>query len=1043
MQSDTNSGLRGLSTDTQVSRGLNLTLELANPKVMPLLLAGIKAKNAQTRKALEELHFVHFARFLPVRGNHALMVITEFDGPLRAYVLDFVIAIGDVFDLILKYVKDAPTLPVREHPREFMQFVEKNNRVVVCAGVDFGEEYPLYSAYPDSTVIDIIGPRRGPAPALKAPAPADIPLADVQGNILHGYHAARARHYALRLPDAGIARAFLALLVGGNDKLLPQVSTAERWERKPLYRLNVGITAAGLKGVGVPEKLRELMPTAFLEGPVSRAAGNGDTGPSSPLHWSLGGPAQRVDLLVSLYAFAGQDSLEEFETRDLQLQGWWKRHGVQLVHWHDAEALSDDRVHFGYREGFSQPRIAGVEDQAGVDLQPLSSAGEFLLGDYTSIYGGKSLDELPAGVCRNGIFAAVRLIEQDVAAFEKMLDDAVRLTGMQREHIAAKLMGRWRNGTPVTTQPDPPKAALMPARVHAVNYNAFDYAPSNAHPDWPNDHGGLHCPVGAHIRRMNPRSALVAGSPYSRRLIRRGMPYGPAWDAKDPDRKRGLYGLFLCADLERQFEFLVREWGIGDTAASGIRGTRDPVVGSQQDGGEFLLPVDGREPYRIQVPRLVTTRGSLYVLMPGLEALRFLARGEGFVQEDLSQEPQPLTVNVRAAGAVLHFRPEGFDPKDPAFLADPYPFYAQFRQHAPVALVRHRDYRSYWVFSHALVTQVCEDTKRFLKRPAGEKGDRGLFFMDPPRHTEVRKAMDTLFEAASRPVPTAAAEESSLALADILAADDLFDLVPEYSNRVTRNAFMRMFGIPPAQWESAGKSIDTILEHFDQMLPEPQRAPAKLAGLKLLFLFQSLRSRCPAHGAADLLCRMDEAARTGVLEGREVNLTALHFALGGYLSTDFLVGTAVHNLLSRPALLRQYLDAGKAGRRRALEELKRFDAPFQMADRFAAEETLLGGVTIPAGAMVTVVYGSANRDPAVFGSTADELDLGRNIAPGTNYVFGHGVHHCIGAGMADDMAPAAIDTLLDGLPKLSLTSKEPRRYQDPYYRAFSFLQLHR
>ncbi|HVE54681.1 MAG TPA: hypothetical protein VNB23_14970, partial [Ramlibacter sp.] len=270
-----------------------------------------------------------------------------------------------------------------------------------------------------------------------------------------------------------------------------------------------------------------------------------------------------------------------------------------------------------------------------------------------------------------------------------------------------------------------------------------------------------------------------------------------------------------------------------------------------------------------------------------------------------------------------------------------------------------------------------------------------------------------------------------------------FDLIPAYSNRVTRNAFMQMFGVQPSKWEEAGKTVNTILEHFDQMLPETQRLPAKLAGLKLLGLFQAMRGACPAHSNADLFCRMEEAARAGFLSGTEVNLTALHFALGGYLSTDFLVGTAVHNLLSRPELLKFYLQGDAAVRRQALEELKRFDAPFQMADRFAAADTTLGGVTIPAGSMVTVVFGSANRDTAVFGSTADDLDLTRKIAAGTNYVFGRGIHYCIGADMVADLAPAAIDTLLEGVAGLDLTAHVPQRYQDPYYRAFSHLQLKR
>ena len=81
MQVDPTNMKGGGAAPTQVSHGLNLTLELNDPHQMPLLLAQLQIRSAQTRVALNELHFVHFARFLPARGNTALLVITEFDGP--------------------------------------------------------------------------------------------------------------------------------------------------------------------------------------------------------------------------------------------------------------------------------------------------------------------------------------------------------------------------------------------------------------------------------------------------------------------------------------------------------------------------------------------------------------------------------------------------------------------------------------------------------------------------------------------------------------------------------------------------------------------------------------------------------------------------------------------------------------------------------------------------------------------------------------------------------------------------------------------------
>ena len=197
----------------QVSHGLNLVLRLRDPLQMPYLLLEIAKRQQQVGEALDELNFVHFARFLPTRSGSALQVITEFDGELEPYAMDFAIAIGDIFTVILSFVVDRPPLPVKDHPDEFWAFIKRNNRVSI-AGISLPEEsyYPVYSAYPKMTVLDIVGPRKQlPLPVTDRPS-ADIDLADVQGNLLEGYRARIARHYILAVTDAPRARAWLAAL---------------------------------------------------------------------------------------------------------------------------------------------------------------------------------------------------------------------------------------------------------------------------------------------------------------------------------------------------------------------------------------------------------------------------------------------------------------------------------------------------------------------------------------------------------------------------------------------------------------------------------------------------------------------------------------------------------------------------------------------------------------------------------------------------------------------------------------------------------------
>lgn len=601
----------------QVSHCLNLALPLNDPTTdLPCVLLDIAAAQPQIKRALIELNFLHFARFVPSRSGTHLMVTTEFDGPFEPYVLDFAVCIGDVFNRLLSRCNPKPTLPVGHHPDEFLAFVREWNRVPATPDLllppDF--DYPVFSAYPQKTVLDIVGPRSAlPAPVVDRPA-ALVELADVQGNILKGYGAGFARHFVVEFTEADKARKWLAKL---------PVTAASPWgATKPESMLNVGFTFAGVQCLwpGRDAELR-CFPQAFQEGPAVRAEANGDTVHSAPGKWLFGGPASAAHAMVSVYAFKQAEWDAAATAIGQQLA---PANGLRLLYTHDARALPDNEIPFGYRDGIAEPRIAG-QCSKGDDMQPAASPGEFLLGaNYVDIYGGKSLGKLPADIAANGSFCAVRLMEQDVAAFEKLIKDAVIAANnpdTTDELVAAKLMGRWLDGTPVALHPT--KASWRTRPSADEKRNDFDYAPSYEYPGTPEDHVGTRCPVGAHVRRSNPRSARIAGARHSRRLIRRGLP--TAWD-ESGQRRAGLFGMFLCGSLERQFEFILRHWINGDLAASGIRGTQDPIVGSGSMGGMVCLPGIGKDGRDLELPvgRLTETRASLYLLMPGIAALRSL-----------------------------------------------------------------------------------------------------------------------------------------------------------------------------------------------------------------------------------------------------------------------------------------------------------------------------------------------------------------------------------------------------------------------------------
>ena len=136
----------GRLLENGVQQGLNLFLPLKSPVQMPALLACLQALQPQVREALRDLHYVHFARFLPSLDGGNLMVITVFDGDLRSYLMDFVAVLGEVFTAILEFVQGAPPLPVSQYPQAFCDFVDRHNVAQVQP----------WSAYPDMTVLDIL-----------------------------------------------------------------------------------------------------------------------------------------------------------------------------------------------------------------------------------------------------------------------------------------------------------------------------------------------------------------------------------------------------------------------------------------------------------------------------------------------------------------------------------------------------------------------------------------------------------------------------------------------------------------------------------------------------------------------------------------------------------------------------------------------------------------------------------------------------------------------------------------------------------------------
>jgi len=466
-------------------------------------------------------------------------------------------------------------------------------------------------------------------------ADPQIDYSDVQGTILRGYRVDLARHFILSITDAKAAGTLIGALVDGTGGL-PRITTAARWKVKPECFVNIGFTANGLTALGITSTQLGTFDAAFKRGATNPTTAGivGDVGTSDPTQW-IGGLANgsQVHVVLSLWVDDDPSVLESVTAR---LRAAFAGCMTELSA-HDAQALPDNKVHFGYRDSIAQPTVIGAPPRKCEipDHQEAVATGEFLLGYGNETKGTYTVQ--PVELSTNSSYAAFRILEQDVAGFETFLSTYAAEAKIDSELFAAKVCGRWRNGNPLELAPDAAEPLLPTAKL-----NDFTYVDKGAQ----DDTLGLRCPVGSHIRRNNPRNAAVVGTDSTHhRIVRRAIPYGPAYDPAHPDSTpRGLIGFFINASLTNQFEFLTGQWNLlsdfvksAPVPADGSAGNavfnisgEDVFLGvNDPDASSFTLAAVGAKGKSNTTltgfSRLIITRGGAYCFLPSITGLRYLA----------------------------------------------------------------------------------------------------------------------------------------------------------------------------------------------------------------------------------------------------------------------------------------------------------------------------------------------------------------------------------------------------------------------------------
>ncbi len=486
--------------------------------------------------------------------------------------------------------------------------------------------------------------------------------------------------------------------------------------------LTLALGPRGLDRLGLPKTSLESFPFAFLEGMTRghRARILGDTDQNAPEHWRWGRDQPDAVLLVYALTEQGRDRL----AAKIELIG--KRHGAGSPHKIPLKMVTEDKKEpFGFVDGVSQPVISGThKGLRTADPIHLVEPGEFILGypdnrgdmppgptmsalddpeNLLPLVGGvdgfdRSVVETARDVGFNGSFLVIRELEQDDVGFSAYCEREAEALGnrlpspykVDAEFIAAKLVGRWKDGSSLVRNPYESRTSFVEhvarrndrlekaeaARKSAAGKEALttseagpmvisaasaDLRPKSApgggvqsidaasakHEDKrgadagrpvPNygdntflfgaeDPEAIRCPFGAHIRRANPRDSQDPGSADQIAISNRHRTIRIGRQYQPAEgEKPGLLFMCLNGNIERQFEFLQQTW-LMSPSFHGLSCEKDPVLGDAEQGNcGFTIPSRYGPIHLNPLPRFVTVRGGGYFFLPGKRLLTYLTR---------------------------------------------------------------------------------------------------------------------------------------------------------------------------------------------------------------------------------------------------------------------------------------------------------------------------------------------------------------------------------------------------------------------------------
>jgi Dyp-type peroxidase family len=524
--------------------------------------------------------------------------------------------------------------------------------------------------------------------SLTRPDAHDEPLLDVkniQGNIVAGFKKDFQTLLFLRIDDVPSFKDWLAefaRLVATAEEVLVFNRLFKRTRDRRGYSgtvraswINIAFTHAAL--AKLTDDADDFADASFRSGLVAQSAALGDpTSPNAEGHpdrWLVRDGEDGAHVLVVVAA----DTLADLEVevgRVEELLFSPRGSGASIVFKQEGRTQLGTLAgheHFGFLDGVSQPGLRGRISSSRHDVltprqnpddphqgkpgQDLLWPGEFVFG-----YRGQSahrevaeagFDSLTDGAghavvprwAADGSYLVFRRLRQDVHAFHSFLHDQAAALGLTPAGLGARLVGRWASGAPTMREPDADDPSLGGDDCANNHFEFLEATPSTRHPTGrdqcsdttfpqsPGDPGGDRCPFAAHIRKSYPRDDLREAETQTRRLLRRGIPFGPS-SQSTPEVPvadgvdRGLLFMAYMTSIVGQFEFVTKRW-VNAPDFSALNTGLDPIIGQAEAGNgsrerTFEVRVGGAAHRLTARKDWVVPTGGGYFFAPSLHALR-------------------------------------------------------------------------------------------------------------------------------------------------------------------------------------------------------------------------------------------------------------------------------------------------------------------------------------------------------------------------------------------------------------------------------------